>query len=47
MVLDMMKCKRCGRVLKTEKSITLGYGQTCFKKVYEEKVKQITILKYI
>jgi hypothetical protein len=46
MVLDM-KCKRCGRVLKTEKSITLGYGQRCFKKICEEKKYQKCILEYI
>jgi hypothetical protein len=26
-------CKRCGRVLKAARSIKLGYGPTCYKKV--------------
>ena len=26
-----MNCKRCGRVLRSEKSIALGYGETCYR----------------
>ena len=26
-----MNCKRCGRVLKSEQSIKLGYGATCYR----------------
>lgn len=26
-----MKCKRCGRALKSSKNIELGYGSKCFK----------------
>ena len=46
MVLNM-KCKRCGRILKNKKSIELGFGATCFKKINEEKQCQQNILKYI
>jgi hypothetical protein len=42
-----MKCRRCGRELKNEKSITLGYGITCYKKMIKEKQYQETIFKYI
>lgn len=27
-----MKCRRCGRKLKTSESIEKGFGHTCFKK---------------
>ena len=27
-----MNCKRCGRVLKTEKSREIGFGPVCHKK---------------
>lgn len=27
-----LKCRRCGRVLKSLKSIQLGFGATCLKK---------------
>lgn len=26
-----MKCKRCGKLLKSEKSIQLGFGVCCYK----------------
>lgn len=29
-----MYCKRCGRKLKTERSIKIGYGPVCFKKTF-------------
>jgi hypothetical protein len=44
-------CKRCGRVLKSAKSIKLGYGPTCYKKInshdnsinIEEEIKFLKI----
>ena len=44
-------CKRCGRVLKANKSIKLGYGPTCYKMIknkdnninLEEEVKFLKI----
>jgi hypothetical protein len=30
-------CKRCGRVLKATKSIKLGYGPTCYKKIKNQE----------
>jgi len=30
-------CGRCGRVLKTEKSIERGYGPVCIRKVEQEE----------
>lgn len=32
-------CFRCGRILKSEESMTLGFGPTCYKKWVEEKPK--------
>jgi len=29
-------CKRCGRKLKNPKSIEVGYGTSCYKKVLAE-----------
>lgn len=34
--LEQTTCKRCGRKLKTETSIKLGMGKTCFKKWQQE-----------
>ena len=28
-----MRCNRCGRILKSKKSISLGYGASCYKKI--------------
>ncbi|WP_082713741.1 DUF3850 domain-containing protein [Sporosarcina koreensis] len=43
----MDACKRCGRPLKDEKSIALGFGRTCMKKFEAEEAEfkhiQITI----
>ena len=30
------KCKRCGRKLKNEESIKLGYGPHCYNKIKEQ-----------
>jgi hypothetical protein len=30
-------CRRCHRKLKDEKSILLGYGATCYKKIKKHK----------
>lgn len=30
-------CKRCGRKLKTAKSIELGFGRVCYKKYLKEQ----------
>ncbi|GAW28965.1 DUF6011 domain-containing protein [Carboxydocella sp. ULO1] len=35
-----MKCGACGRTLKDEKSIKLGYGKTCYKKLLKGEVKK-------
>jgi hypothetical protein len=39
------KCNLCGRPLKSEKSIQLGYGMSCYRKVNpvvkKEKKKKI------
>ncbi|AVX21631.1 hypothetical protein SAMN02745885_01620 [Carboxydocella sporoproducens DSM 16521] len=35
-----MKCGACGRTLKDEKSIKLGYGKTCYKKLFKGEVKK-------
>ena len=32
-------CFRCGRILKSEESMVLGFGPTCYKKWVEEKPK--------
>jgi len=32
-----MKCKRCNRELRSEKSIKLGYGETCYRIVNLKK----------
>lgn len=32
-------CKRCGKGLKDEKSILLGYGPTCYEK-HKEEIKE-------
>ena len=44
------KCLRCGRVLKSEVSISRGYGNTCFRIVNYQKptvdiTNEITFLK--
>jgi hypothetical protein len=31
------KCLRCGRALKGEKSTSLGYGPTCYKRYLQDK----------
>lgn len=28
------RCRRCDRILKSEDSIQLGYGPTCYKKIH-------------
>ncbi|WP_438319115.1 DUF6011 domain-containing protein [Sporosarcina sp. FA9] len=42
-----MKCKRCGKTLKTVKSIGVGYGPICIKKQAAEDAEferiQITL----
>lgn len=45
-------CKRCNRKLTLTKSITQGYGETCYKKYLEELRKeyernQLTIFHFI
>ncbi len=32
-------CRRCGRKLKTEKSIKLGFGRVCYQKYLEEQAR--------
>ncbi|HLR69447.1 MAG TPA: DUF6011 domain-containing protein [Virgibacillus sp.] len=32
-------CRRCGRKLKTEKSIELGFGRVCYQKYLEEQAQ--------
>lgn len=38
-----MKCKRCGRELKSEESKLNGYGPTCFKKMLEDKDRYLKV----
>ena len=35
-----IRCKRCGRILKNQKSIQLGYGKTCYRISQLNKPKQ-------
>lgn len=35
----VLKCKRCNRKLENEQSIKLGYGSTCYKKVFGKTIK--------
>lgn len=32
-------CRRCGRKLKTEKSIELGFGRVCYQKYLEAQAQ--------
>ena len=32
-----IRCRRCGRVLKSAKSKELGVGECCMRKILEEK----------
>ncbi len=42
-----MKCKKCGRELKSKNSIKLGYGPTCYRKIKAERVgKQLKLSDY-
>lgn len=47
----MSNCKRCGRPLKTTRSIERGYGPTCKRKHDEAEAeflkRQITIDEYV
>lgn len=36
-----MKCKRCGRELKSENSIQLGYGKKCYELTFGENKEEI------
>lgn len=29
------RCKRCNRILKSQKAIELGYGSFCYKKIID------------
>ncbi len=42
-------CKRCGRVLKSAKSIKLGYGPTCYRirKVHDKPVNIHEEIKFL
>lgn len=31
------RCKRCNRILKSQKAIELGYGSFCYKKILDFK----------
>jgi len=49
-----VNCKRCNRILKSQNSISLGYGPTCAKlegiikpKQSNKKYKGVDILKWI
>lgn len=35
----MATCNRCGRKLKSEESIKLGFGRVCYKKVFGSSPK--------
>ena len=38
--MEIVRCKRCGRILKNQKSIQLGYGNTCYRIFQLNKPKQ-------
>lgn len=41
------RCKRCGRLLTTEKSVELGYGSVCFRKFKkDEEEKPVTLFDF-
>ena len=47
-----IRCKRCGRTLKNQKSKELGYGPTCYRivqlqKIQPEKLDMIEIKHFI
>lgn len=37
---EIVRCKRCGRILKKKRSIQLGYGNTCYRIIQLQKAKQ-------
>lgn len=41
------KCKICGRKLTNKKSIIIGIGPTCLKKTIKNKIKEISLLKFL
>lgn len=40
-------CFRCGRLLKSEESMILGFGPTCYKKWVEEKPKLKRLIREV
>lgn len=36
----MTNCKRCGKELKSSKSIKLGYGKTCYRIITLQEIKE-------
>lgn len=38
-MIDVLRCGRCDRKLKDQKSVKIGFGRTCYKKhvAYVEK----------
>lgn len=42
----MIRCIKCHRILKNEKSIDRGYGDICYKKILKEEnyIKNFKIL---
>lgn len=36
-----IRCKRCGRVLKTARSKEMGVGVCCFKKMMRDKYRRV------
>ena len=44
--VEYLRCKRCGRVLKSEESMKLGYGPMCYAKYIETKLKKKHLIRY-
>ena len=42
-----LKCLRCGRTLKVEKSQKQGYGDSCFKKMKSDKFRQTLFKEFM
>jgi len=39
----MVRCKRCGRILKNPKTVEVGYGNLCYKKMKKEGVRNSSL----
>ncbi|MBP2635524.1 MAG: hypothetical protein H6Q72_1431 [Firmicutes bacterium] len=37
---ETMKCQRCGRRIRTQKAMEVGFGKVCHSKYLAEKVRE-------